>query len=80
MDEVFDRVVATAKRYGLKELATRMGCTEAALRRELEEESGWGMRLWTALRILQVTGDLSSLEQIEKEALGVAEPIVEGGE
>ncbi len=66
MDQVIDLLDAAAKSYPLKALAPEIGKAESTLRNELTEQLSYKLGLRTAFQVWKKTGDLKSLDRIER--------------
>lgn len=66
MQDIFDAVDATAKRYPIKALADDIGKAESTLRNELNRQVGYKFGLETFDLILRHTEDLSPLIKLNR--------------
>lgn len=65
-DTVYDLLDAAAKQHPMKALAPEIDKAESTLRNELTRQPGYKLGLSTVLLILEKTGNLDALNEIEK--------------
>jgi len=79
MDRIIDLLDVAAKNYPIKALAPEIGKGESTLRNELTQQPGYKLGLMTSILIMQKTGDLRALDQIEslfdRVAFNIPQPI-----
>jgi hypothetical protein len=75
LDQVIDLLDAAAKSYPLKALAPEIGKAWPTLQNELTEQLSYKLGLRTAFQVWLKTGDLKSLDRIERLLGRVAFPV-----